>query len=230
MLDLFRWRRPWRVLPSDGEPDPDHPGWPETTGALRLPCGWAVRLRPLASSDGAAWRDQRLADESILRPVEPTLPQGWQAGHSRAQWWATILELHEAAREGQVVPFAIEVNGAFAGQLTLGNIQRGVVSECWIGYWVFSRFSGRKVATVACALGTDHAFRRVGVHRVTATFLPSNPASGRVLRTNGFHHEGYLRGNLHIDGRWRDHHFVAQLKNQFAASCVTRLRRYGVVR
>ena len=39
--------------------------------------------------------------------------------------------------------------------------------------------AGAGIATVACGLGTDHAIHRVGLHRVTATFMPGNPASGR---------------------------------------------------
>lgn len=219
-------RSPRELTPPEGE----HPGWPEATPAVWLPCGWRVQLRPLMSSDGAQWRAQRIADEAILRPVEPTLPQGWRAGHSRAAWWAQMFELREAAKAGTALPLAVEVNGKFCGQVTMGNIQRGVVSECWIGYWVFSRYSGRGVATAACALGTDHAVSRVGMHRVTATYLPANPASGKVLRNNGFCEEGFLRRNLHIDGRWQDHYLVAQLAGQYPEGCVERLRAVGRLR
>ena len=115
------------------------------------------------------------------------------------------------------------------GQVTLGNIQHGIVSECWIGYWVHSPFMGRGIATAACALGTDHAFYRVGMHRVTATYLPSNPASGRVLRACGYREEGFMRRNLHIDGEWRDHHFVALNVDDFPSSAVSRLAAAGRV-
>ena len=69
--------------------------------------------------------------------------------------------------------------------------------------------------------------RRAGLHRVTATYLEHNPASGRVLAANGFRHEGYLRRNLHIDGAWQDHHYVALVKEDFASTAVERLRQAG---
>ncbi|NLA55751.1 MAG: GNAT family N-acetyltransferase [Corynebacterium humireducens] len=207
-----------------------HPGWPESTPTVRLPDGGRLRLRPLTSRDGNDWREQRLLDESYLRPVEPTAPDGWEAAHSPSAWWNFFTGLRDASRRGQVVPLVIELDGRFSGQVTLGTIQHGSISDCWIGYWVFSAVQGRGVATAACALGTDHAFRRVGLHRVTATYLPDNPASGRVLALNGFRDEGYLRGNLHIDGRWRDHHFVAQNVEDHRESCVERLRRSGRLR
>ena len=73
----------------------------------------------------------------------------------------------------------------------------------------------------------DHAFARVGLHRLTATYLPDNPASGKVLEHNGFREEGYLHRNLHIDGQWRDHHLVALNADDFASCAVHRLRQAG---
>lgn len=83
-----------------------------------------------------------------------------------------------------------------------------VVCSCWIGYWVYSGFSGRGVASSAVSLGVDHAMTEVGMHRVEATVLESNVASRRVLEKVGFREEGLLQRNLHINGQWRDHVLV----------------------
>lgn len=119
-----------------------------------------------------------------------------------------LFRPHGPGGTGVLLPFAIEVDGAFAGQLTLGNVQHGVVCSCWIGYWVYSGFSGRGVASSAVALGVDHAMTQVGMHRVEATVLESNVASRRVLEKVGFREEGLLQRNLHINGQWRDHVLV----------------------
>ena len=203
-----------------------HPGWPEPTPTVKIP-GASLRLRPLASSDGKHWSRMRIRDEEILRPVEPTVPGTWEDGHSQAAWRSNWQNLRRFAHDGIIVPLAIELDGRFIGQVTLGNIQHGAIGECWIGYWVYSRYSGRGIATVACALGVDHAFARVGMHRVTATYLPDNPVSGKVLANVGFREEGYLRENLHIDGAWRDHHFVAQNIDDLPGSAVERLAARG---
>ena len=212
-----------------------HPGWPEATPTVLMPAAgpfaedFHLRLRPVHRGDGRQWREMRLLDEPYLRPVEPTVPVRWGEAHSRRAWWNHLFELRAAAKQGSVVPFSIEVNGTFAGQVTLGNIQPGAISECWIGYWVHSALTGAGIATVACGLGTDHAIHRVGLHRVTATFMPGNPASGKVLANNGFRQEGYLKRNLHIDGRWQDHVFVALDREDFSEPCVVRLRDAGRV-
>ncbi|MEZ2122445.1 GNAT family protein [Corynebacterium sp. CCM 9204] len=208
-------------------PHPEHPGWPEVTERVALPDGTRVRLRPLLRRDAGDWSAMRIEDVDILRPVEPTADGPWEREHDNSAWWRLLLTLRDMAAKGVLVPMVIECDGRFAGQLTLGNIQHGVVSDCWIGYWVSSRYSGRGVATAAVALGTDHAFNRVGVHRVTATYLPSNPASGKVLSNNGFREEGYLARCLHIDGDWRDHHLVALTEGEFLEPCVERLTRHG---
>ena len=209
------------------DPHPEHPGWPETTDRVMTPDGTLVRLRPLLRRDAGSWSAMRTEDVDILRPVEPTVAGTWERAHDRSAWWRLLLSLRTMANTGVLVPMAIECDGHFAGQLTLGNIQHGVVSDCWIGYWVSSRYTGRGVATAAVALGVDHAFDRVGVHRITATYLPANPASGRVLAINGFREEGYLVRCLHIDGDWRDHHLVALTAGEFLDSCVNRLIRSG---
>ncbi|UIZ92739.1 GNAT family N-acetyltransferase [Corynebacterium sp. CNCTC7651] len=206
------------------------PGWPERTPGLTLNDGSSLALRPLTSRDGEAWMHMRTHDEDWLKPVEPTTHGTWREAHSAAAWRNTYLNLRRLAGDGVVVPFVIEVDGQFAGQVTLGNIQHGAVSECWIGYWVFSPYMGRGVATAACALGTDHAFGRVGMHRVTATYLPYNPASGRVLKACGYREEGFMRRNLHIDGQWRDHHFVALNVEDYPTTAVRRLRDAGRIR
>ncbi|MDN8594859.1 MULTISPECIES: GNAT family N-acetyltransferase [unclassified Corynebacterium] len=204
-----------------------HPGWPEASPTVHIPGVSTVRLRPLNSRDGKDWSRMRIRDEAVLRPVEPTVPGTWEEAHSPAAWRVNWQNLRKFAQDGIIVPLAIELDGRFIGQVTLGNIQHGAIGECWIGYWVYSRYSGRGIATVACALGVDHAFARIGLHRVTATYLPDNPASGKVLANSGFREEGYLHQNLHIDGAWRDHHFVAQNIDDLPGSAVERLATRG---
>lgn len=205
-------------------PSHRHPGWPARTAAVPTTAG-RVRLRPLNRRDGKHWSNFRNADERLLRPVEPTVPGPWGEAHTKYAWKRNISGLSAMASDGQILPFAIEVDGAFAGQLTLGNVQHGVVCSCWIGYWVYSGFSGGGVATAAVALGVDHAMREVGMHRVEATVLESNVASRRVLAKTGFREEGLLKRNLHIDGQWRNHLLVGLTTEEVPGGLVSLLGR-----
>ena len=65
------------------------------------------------------------------------------------------------------------------------------------------------MATAALALGMDHAFGPVRLHRLEATVRPENAASRAVLAKVGFREEGLLKRYLDVDGAWRDHLLVA---------------------
>jgi ribosomal-protein-alanine N-acetyltransferase len=102
-----------------------------------------------------------------------------------------------------MLPYVIEVDGQFSGQLTIGNVTHGALRSAWIGYWVASSATGGGVATAALALGLDHCFGPVMLHRVEATVRPENAASRAVLAKVGFREEGLLRRYLEVDGAWR---------------------------
>jgi ribosomal-protein-alanine N-acetyltransferase len=181
-----------------------HPGWPAKLGPLPTVSGM-VAGRPLRRRDFAQWQHARVRDETLIRRWDATSELTWEQRHSRAMWHAHRTLLRVGARRGEVVPFAITVDGVFAGQVTLGGIQRGALRSAWVGYWVDSRFHGKGVGTAAVALLVAHAFGPVGLHRVEATISPQNLASRAVVEHLGFRLEGELLRYLDIDGAWRDH-------------------------
>lgn len=165
----------------------------------------SVTVRPLLRRDGAPWREIRVRDEAMIARWDASSPLTWVARHSPEMWRAQRALLARAARRGEALPFAVCVDGAFAGQVTLGGIQRGALQSGWVGYWVDSRRQGRGVATRAVALVVAHALGPVGLHRVEATIAPDNAASRAVVGHVGFRQEGLLERYLDIDGAWRDH-------------------------
>lgn len=181
-----------------------HPGWPVELGPLPSPAG-QVALRPLRRRDGRAWRAIRLRDEALIARWDATSTLSWAQRHSALMWRSQRSMLVAAARRGEALPFAITVDGAFAGQVTIGGIQLGALRSGWVGYWVDSRVHGRGVATTAVALAVAHALGPVGLHRVEATIDPGNAASRAVVGHLGMREEGLLRRYLDIAGAWRDH-------------------------
>ena len=126
-----------------------------------------------------------------------------------------------------MLPFVIEVDGQFCGQLTVGNVTHGALRSAWIGYWVASTATGKGVATAALALGLDHCFGAVHLHRVEATVRPENAASRRVLEKVGFREEGLLRRYLDVDGGWRDHLLYAITVEEVSGSVMSTLIQRG---
>ncbi|MDA2894241.1 GNAT family protein [Mycolicibacterium sp. BiH015] len=203
-----------------------HPGWPQPVGPLVVPAG-TVRLRPIRLRDAAQWSRIRLADRAHLEPWEPSAEMNWELRHSVSAWPSVCSGLRSEARKGRMLPYAIELDGQFAGQLTIGNVTHGALRSAWIGYWVASESTGGGVATAALALGLDHCFGPVMLHRVEATVRPENGASRAVLAKAGFREEGLLKRYLDVDGAWRDHLLVAITIEELNGSVASALVRAG---
>ncbi|MFC5938040.1 GNAT family N-acetyltransferase [Corynebacterium choanae] len=198
-------------------------------GPVTTSTGDVISLRPLALSDANWWCSTRLREEHRLRPVEPTAPQGWVAAHTPRAFYDRFVAVQAARRDGICNALVIEQNGTPVGEVTLGGIERGALQRCWIGYWVAEHATGCHVATIAVALATDIAFHQLGLHRVTATYLENNPASGRVLTRNGYREEGFLVANIHINGQWEDHFLMALTADEFDTTAIARLQEAGIV-
>jgi len=176
--------------------------------------GWPARLehgdltvRPLSGRDSRAWREVRLRNAEWLRPWDATVPPG---SHQRPKTFGALTRsLGQAARRGQGMPFAIEVRGAFAGQVTVNNIVRGSAQFASIGYWIDQQYAGEGIVPRAVALVVDHCFRTAGLHRIEICIRPENTNSLRVVEKLGLHEVGFAPRFLHIDGAWRDHRIYA---------------------
>lgn len=205
---------------------PSNPGWPATLGPLRVKAG-VVTVRPIRMRDSKEWSRLRIKNQNSLLPWEPTGVGPWNRRHEPSAWPPLHSVLKSEAKRGNVLPYVIEVDGRYAGQLTVGNIQRGAVRSAWIGYWVDDDFSGQGVASAAVALGVDHCFGPVGLHRLDATVQPTNGGSQAVLRKVGFREEGLLKRYMDVNNRWRDHLLFAITVEEVVDSAVDTLVRAG---
>jgi ribosomal-protein-alanine N-acetyltransferase len=203
-----------------------HPGWPAPAGPLRVAAG-VVRLRPVRLRDGAQWSRIRLRDQAHLEPWEPVAEVNWDVRHAVTSWPSICSGLRAEARKGRMLPFVIELDGQFCGQLTIGNVTHGALRSAWIGYWVAKDVTRGGVATAALALGVDHGFGKVRLHRIEATVRPENAPSRAVLAKAGFREEGLLQRYLEVDGAWRDHLLVAVTVEEIEGSATSALVRSG---
>lgn len=206
-----------------------HPGWPARPGPLLVPAG-AVELRPPRLLDASAWSGLRLRDRTYLQRWEPTTIGDWRDRNALLAWPAQWSALRGQARRGHALPFAITVDGRFAGQLTVGNIVRGALRSAWVGYWVAEGLSRGGVATAAVALTVDHCFGPAGLHRLEATVRPENAPSLRVLEKAGFRREGLFERYLDVEGAWRDHYVFGLTAEDHPAGAAAELVRSGRAR
>ena len=205
---------------------PNHPGWPATLGPLRVAVG-AVTVRPVRLRDGREWSRLRIKNQNTLMPWEPTGIGPWTSRHQPSSWPPLNSVLKAEAKRGTVLPFVIEVDGRYVGQVTVGNVQRGAVRSAWIGYWIDVDWAGKGITSAAVALGVDHCFGPVGLHRLEATVQPENHASQAILRKLGFREEGLLKRYMDVNTRWRDHLLFAITSEEIVGSAADTLIRSG---
>ncbi|MFI2103137.1 GNAT family N-acetyltransferase [Isoptericola sp. NPDC019693] len=178
--------------------------WPVT---LREdgPAG-AVVLRPLRRKDGPEWLRLRSANASWLEPWEATSPGERPAASTFGDY---LRALSAQARAGTTLPFAVELDGALVGQLTVSQIAYGSLCSASVGYWVSREVAGRGVIPTAVAMAGDYCLAVLGLHRIEINIRPENAPSLRVVAKLGFRDEGVRERYLHIQGTWRDHRTFA---------------------
>ena len=183
-----------------------------------------VTVRPIALRDARPLERELMINRAWLRRWEATNPDGGGVFDTRA----AIRSLQAQAKAGVGLPFAIEVEGEFAGQLNVSQIAYGSLSSCAIGYWIAQRFAGRGATPTAVALVSDHCFASLGLHRVEICIRPENTPSLRVVEKLGFRYEGLRRRYIHIAGGWRDH-FAFALTREDVPDGVLKRWRSGAV-
>ncbi len=179
-------------------------------------------LRPLAIRDAQAWAEVRSRNLDWLKPWEATVPPGDQSAPRTFR--ALVRDLHRQARQRRTLPFAVTVDDAFAGQLTVTNITGGSARWGQVGYWVDQRHAGQNVIPTAVALAVDYCLFELDLHRIEVAIRPENTASLRVVEKLGFTEVGYAPRYLHIDGAWRDHRLFAVTVEECEGGLLRRLR------
>jgi [ribosomal protein S5]-alanine N-acetyltransferase len=180
-----------------------------------------VGLRPLSTRDAGAWSEIRRRNADWLRPWEATVPPGDTSAPRTFR--ALVRDLRRQASHNRALPFAVTVDGAFAGQVTVTNIVGGSARWGQVGYWIDRRHAGQNVIPTAVALVVDYCLAELRLHRIEVAIRPENTASLRVVEKLGFPEVGYARGYLHIDGDWRDHRLFAITAEDAAGGLLRRL-------
>ena len=186
--------------------------------------GVRIVLRPLrVRADKREFLALRTENSAWTRPWDSTAPG---AGAVSMNYGQLIRFQDREAHEGRLLPFAIEVDGALAGQMHLFGIARGALLSASAGYWIGERYAGRSITPYALAMLIDHAFGAAGLHRVEVNIRPDNDASLRVVEKLGLREEGIRKRYLHINGAWHDHLTFAVTGEELPTeTMVARLRR-----
>ena len=170
--------------------------------------GGRVLLRPLRTDDWDAWREVRLRCREWLERWEPR-PEAGSADPAldreafRARCGAWDRQRHFDAAYG----FGLFLlDGRFAGEVSLGSVQRGPFQMGYVGYWIDEALAGHGLR--ARRRRADHALRVRDACSCTGSKPRSCPAtqpSRRVAEKLGLRDEGTAERFLQIQGVYEDH-------------------------
>jgi RimJ/RimL family protein N-acetyltransferase len=143
-----------------------------------------------------AWRQDDL-DALLCHADDPLVPLGlsdrFPHPYTRADG--------EAFLAGHVVDFAhpvfaIEIDGEACGGIAARPHTGEKAHGAELGYWLGRRHWRRGHMSRIVAAYLDWAVPSLGLQRVEANVLDTNPASARVLEKNGFVEEGRRRAAI----------------------------------
>jgi ribosomal-protein-alanine N-acetyltransferase len=147
---------------------------------LRLDCAVA-QLRPWDADDLASLV-ANASHADVSRGLRDRFPYPYTGDDGRA-WLARAVDESDRA-------WAIEIDGAAVGGISLhpgSDVHR---HSAELGYWLGRRYWGRGIMTQVVTAFAQRAMPAFHLYRLFATVYANNPASARVLEKAGFTREG----------------------------------------
>jgi UDP-4-amino-4,6-dideoxy-N-acetyl-beta-L-altrosamine N-acetyltransferase len=168
--------------------------------------GRTISLHPLERRHldrTRAWAN----DPELARLMDRARPVA-QAEHER--WFASLREQTDRAY------FAIELN---EGARHIGNVwlwaidrrHRKAELRIVIGeHDCLEKGTGTETISLVCS----YAFENLGLHKVYAYVLATNPRARRAFEKAGFTLEGTLKEDRHVDGGFTDVYLLGKIQGQ----------------
>jgi ribosomal-protein-alanine N-acetyltransferase len=168
--------------------------------------GRRVLLRPLTPADFSQWREVRRRNTDWLTKWEPSRPVGAPDVIEDPHAFTVRCNARDRERQmGAGYGFGVFVEGDFAGEVNITNIQRGPFQNAYVGYWIDQKHAGQSYTPEGVVVVTKFAFEQLALHRLQISIIPRNAASRRVMAKVGYRQEGVAQRYLEINGEWEDH-------------------------
>ena len=169
-------------------------------------------LRPFTVAD--APDVQRLAGAREVASTTLLIPHPYEPGMAE-QWISTHQERY---KRGELVSFAIvrRADNTLMGCMNLRLNQPHAHAE--LGYWLGVPFWSQGYCTEAARAVVQYGFEVLRLHRICASYMTRNPASGRVMQKLGMTYEGCARQHVQKWGVFEDLATYGILQNEYSAA------------
>lgn len=171
-----------------------------------------LRLRPFTLTD--APEVQRLAGAREIAEMTLNIPHPYPDG--AAEEWISAHQPQFEAGKQAIFALTFRADHALCGAMGLSINHNNANAE--LGYWIGTPFWGRGYATEAGQAVVRYGFTTLGLHRIHATHLGRNPASGRVMQKLGMQYEGLLRQHVRNWNNFEDLAVYGLLRDEWAAA------------
>jgi [ribosomal protein S5]-alanine N-acetyltransferase len=132
---------------------------------------------------------------------EQTLNIPYPYSDEDADWWINH-NMAETARLGRPINWVIRRrDGYLIGGIGFAAFEPGKTHKAEIGYWLAKPYWGQGIMSLAIKAITQHAFRELGLKRITAHVFNFNKGSARALEKAGYTLEGRLRQHYSKNGK-----------------------------
>lgn len=177
-----------------------------------------LALRLLEVDDCASAIAYHRNNKEHLMPFGPK----WPTNFFDEEFWIKQVEINKKEyREDKSARFFLfEKNGSelakeVIGTVSFGGILRGAAQFAYLGYGLAKEKEKRGYMTEILKEAVTFAFKDLRLHRVMANYIPTNEASGRILKRLGFTVEGYARDYLYLNGKWQDHILTSMTNHEW---------------
>lgn len=156
-------------------------------------------LRPFKLADGPRVKD--LAGNIAIADTTLNIPHPYKNGMAE-EWIST----HEAKfKSGEMINSAIILKStdSLIGAIGLLSINMRF-NRAELGYWVAKEYWSQGYCPEAAKAILEYGFQKIDLHKITATHITRNPASGKVMRKIGMKKEGILREHVSKWDKYED--------------------------
>ncbi len=166
-------------------------------------------LRPFELSDGP--RVKELAGDKAIPDTTLNIPYPYKDG--MAEEW--ILTHQPKFETGELANYAIVLKST---QILIGAI--GLVidkrfNRAELGYWVAKKYWNKGYCTEAAEAMVEYGFHKLDLHKITATHISRNPASGKVMEKIGMKKEGFFKEHVIKWNKYEDIVNYGILRNEW---------------
>lgn len=138
-------------------------------------------LKPFVLADGP--EVQKLAGNQNVSRTTLNIPYPYEDG--MAEQWISTHSGNWANKKSAAFAIRLISGHELIGDVSLVEIHE---KQAELGYWIGEPYWGKGYCTEAAKALVQYAIREMGIDKIVAEHLSTNPASGRVMEKIGMNH------------------------------------------